>query len=87
MPELALDSAAGSTALRYPFEGAPVPGSAHRVAPGVLWLRLPLPMAGLNHINVWALEDGGGWTLDTGHRQDSRGGPPEGRAAAARAFG
>jgi glyoxylase-like metal-dependent hydrolase (beta-lactamase superfamily II) len=36
------------------------------VAPGVHWLRMPLPMA-LNHINLWALEDGDGWTLvDTG---------------------
>jgi glyoxylase-like metal-dependent hydrolase (beta-lactamase superfamily II) len=37
------------------------------VAPGVLWLRMRLPMAGLTHINVWALADEGGWTLvDTG---------------------
>lgn len=36
------------------------------MAPGVRWLRMRLPMA-LNHINVWALEDGAGWTLvDTG---------------------
>ena len=36
------------------------------VRPGVWWIRLPLPFA-LDHINVWALEDGDGWTLvDTG---------------------
>jgi len=36
------------------------------VAPGVKWQRMPLPFA-LNHINLWALEDGDGWTLvDTG---------------------
>ena len=30
------------------------------------WLRMPLPFA-LDHINLWVLEDGGGWTLvDTG---------------------
>jgi glyoxylase-like metal-dependent hydrolase (beta-lactamase superfamily II) len=30
-----------------------------------------LPMAGLTHINVWALADGGGWTLvDTGMQTD-----------------
>ena len=49
-------------------EGAPppAPGEAVEVAPGVLWLRLPLPMV-LNHINVYALEDGDGWTVvDTG---------------------
>jgi len=67
MRELAVDSAAGAAALRYPFEGVPAPGMAQQVTRGVLWLRMRLPMAGLNHINVWALEDGDGWTLaDTG---------------------
>ena len=52
--------------LIYPLEGAPAPGQAVQVAPGVLWLRTPMPMA-LNHINVWALADGEGWTIiDTG---------------------
>jgi glyoxylase-like metal-dependent hydrolase (beta-lactamase superfamily II) len=36
------------------------------VAEGILWLRLPLPMA-LDHVNVYALADAAGWTLiDTG---------------------
>ncbi len=53
--------------LAYPFTATPAPGEALEVADGVLWMRLPLPMAGLNHINVWALADGAGWTLvDTG---------------------
>lgn len=52
--------------LRYPLRARPEPGQAIQVAPGVHWLRMPLPMA-LNHINLWALEDGDGWTLvDTG---------------------
>lgn len=39
---------------------------AEAVAAGVLRLKLPLPFA-LNHINVWALEDGDGWVIvDTG---------------------
>ncbi|MGC7403085.1 MBL fold metallo-hydrolase [Pandoraea pneumonica] len=34
--------------------------------PGIYWLRMPLPFA-LDHINVWLIEDGEGWTLvDTG---------------------
>ncbi len=54
-------------ALRYPFEAIPEAGEAREVAPGVMWLRMRLPMAGLTHINVWALLDGDGWTLvDTG---------------------
>jgi glyoxylase-like metal-dependent hydrolase (beta-lactamase superfamily II) len=52
--------------IRYPFDTAPDPGSAVEVAPGILWLRLPLPMA-LDHVNVYALRDDDGWTLiDTG---------------------
>jgi len=64
------DSAETPTAregLTYPFAAAPEPGQATEVAPGVRWLRMRLPMAALNHINVWALEDEDGWTLvDTG---------------------
>ena len=49
-----------------PFPEPPRSGEATEVAPGVLWIRLPLPMA-LDHINVYALDDGDGWTLvDTG---------------------
>jgi glyoxylase-like metal-dependent hydrolase (beta-lactamase superfamily II) len=52
--------------IRYPFEDAPAPGAAVEVAPGILWMRLPLPMA-LDHVNVYALKDADGWTLiDTG---------------------
>ena len=40
------------------------------MAEGILWMRLPLPMA-LDHVNVYALDDGDGWTvIDTGF--DSR---------------
>jgi glyoxylase-like metal-dependent hydrolase (beta-lactamase superfamily II) len=53
--------------LTYPIDATPEPGQALEVAPGVRWLRMRLPMPALNHINVWALEDGAGWTLiDTG---------------------
>jgi glyoxylase-like metal-dependent hydrolase (beta-lactamase superfamily II) len=58
--------------LHYPFETEPQvgDGSAVEVAPGVLWLRMPV-FAPLNWINVWALEDGDGWTLvDTGLATD-----------------
>lgn len=52
--------------LRYPFADPPASGEATEVADGVLWMRLPLPMA-LDHVNVYALDDGDGWTLiDTG---------------------
>ena len=52
--------------LWYPFDQAPEPGQRREVAPGVHWLNFPLPFA-LDHINLWLLEDGDGWTLvDTG---------------------
>ena len=52
--------------LSFPFPAPPGEAEAVEVADGVLWLRLPLPMA-LDHVNCWALDDGCGWTLvDTG---------------------
>lgn len=46
-------------------------GGAGEVAPGVLQLRMPLPFA-LDHINLWLLADGDGWTLvDTGIGDDA----------------
>jgi glyoxylase-like metal-dependent hydrolase (beta-lactamase superfamily II) len=55
-----------ATALTPEWTPPPV-GEAVTVADGVLWLRLPLPMAGLDHVNLYALADGDGWTLvDTG---------------------
>ena len=45
----------------------PPPGETVPIAPGVLWLRMPLPFA-LDHINLWLLEDGAGWTIvDAGY--------------------
>jgi glyoxylase-like metal-dependent hydrolase (beta-lactamase superfamily II) len=52
--------------IRYPWDTPPAEGEAIEVAPGVLWLRLPLPMA-LDHVNVYALDEGDSWTIvDTG---------------------
>ena len=48
-------------------ERVPQPGEALPVAPGLWWIRMPLPFA-LDHINLWLLEDGDGWTVvDTGY--------------------
>ena len=52
--------------IRYPWPEPPAAGTATEVAAGILWMRLPLPMA-LDHVNVYALDDGAGWTVvDTG---------------------
>ncbi len=48
--------------LDYPFSGPPAPGATIEVAPGILWLRMPLPFA-LDHINLWLLAEADGYTL------------------------
>jgi len=54
-------------ALHFPVVTLPGAGETVRIAPGVEWLRMPLPFA-LDHINLWLLEDGPGWTIvDTGY--------------------
>lgn len=58
-------------ALRFPFVEPPANGETIEVAPGVLWLRLPLPFR-LDHVNVYLLEESDGWTLfDTGICNDA----------------
>jgi glyoxylase-like metal-dependent hydrolase (beta-lactamase superfamily II) len=43
--------------LAYPFgDTIPAPGTVHDIAPGLRWLRMPLPFA-LDHINLWLLDD------------------------------
>lgn len=58
--------------LQYPFgDTLPETGALLTVAPGVHWLRMTLPFA-LNHINLWLLEDGDGWTvIDCGIASDA----------------
>jgi hypothetical protein len=48
---------AGRNPLQFPFAGPPEPGTAHELAPGVFWVRMPLPFA-LDHINLWVLREG-----------------------------
>lgn len=56
--------------LDHPFPAPPEIATTTEVAPGILWIRMPLPFA-LDHINLWALADGDGWTIvDTGVGND-----------------
>jgi len=62
-------SVAGSSesALRMRWLEPPPPGTTIDVAPGVKWLRMPLPFA-LDHINLWLLAANNGWTaIDCGY--------------------
>ena len=66
--------------VSHPFEERiPQPGEAIEVAPGIWWIRMPLPFA-LDHINLWLLRDGQdgpngkqqGWTIvDCGISNDA----------------
>ena len=50
----------------YEFESKPASGQTMPVADTIHWLRMPLPFD-LDHINLWLLEDDGGWAIvDTG---------------------
>ena len=52
--------------ITYPWDTPPAEGEAITVAEGVLWMRMPLPMA-LDHVNVFAFDEGDSWTvIDTG---------------------
>jgi glyoxylase-like metal-dependent hydrolase (beta-lactamase superfamily II) len=58
-------------ALTFPHPEPPPPGGTKEVAPGILWLRLPLPFL-LDHVNVYLLREEDGWTLiDTGLGDDA----------------
>lgn len=48
--------------LDYPHSAPPGPAQAREIAPGVLWLRMPLPFA-LDHINLWMIADGDGFAI------------------------
>ena len=63
---------AGRAPLTYPFgEETPAVGETMEVAPGIHWVRMPLPFS-LQWINLWLIDDGEkGWTIvDTGMPMD-----------------
>ena len=53
--------------LSFPFDRQmPEVGETMEVAPGIRWIRMPLPFA-LNHVNLWLIAEGAGWcAVDTG---------------------
>jgi len=58
------------SSISYPFPEVPAPATTVEVSPGIHWLSMPLPFA-LDHINLWLVGDGDGWTIvDTGIGND-----------------
>lgn len=65
------DMRADGSAMRLLFPQPPAAGGIREVAPGLLWLRMPMPLR-LNHVNIWLLEESDGWTaIDTGIAGDT----------------
>lgn len=52
--------------LEFPFTAPTPDGELKDVAPGIKWLRMPMPYR-LDHINLYLVRDDAGWTIiDTG---------------------
>ncbi|HEY4341542.1 MAG TPA: MBL fold metallo-hydrolase [Steroidobacteraceae bacterium] len=62
---------AGIDTPHYPDFKVPEPGQMLPLREGLWWLRMPLPIS-LDHINLWLLEEPGGFALvDTGMATDA----------------
>lgn len=74
LPAGAIDAVASNAPTTLTASGplyidvpAPAAGASVRIAPGVHWARIPLPIIDLDHINIWLLEHEAGWVVvDTG---------------------
>ena len=68
-PDESLTSERGDSGRLLDFfvSEPPKSGSVTKITDDIFWLRMPLPMTGLDHINLWILRDGDGWAIvDTG---------------------
>lgn len=57
--------------IEYPLAMRPKDGEALEVKEGLLWVRMPIPIKGLDYINLYLIEDENGWTMvDSGFNSD-----------------
>jgi glyoxylase-like metal-dependent hydrolase (beta-lactamase superfamily II) len=57
--------------FEFPYSAPAPDGELKDVAPGVKWLRMPMPFR-LDHINIYLVRDKGGWLIvDTGLNTDA----------------
>jgi glyoxylase-like metal-dependent hydrolase (beta-lactamase superfamily II) len=62
---------ASDNSPQYVVDQPVAPAVTQEIAPGVHWLRMPLPFPALDHINLWLLDDGDEFAfVDTGFRND-----------------
>ncbi|PHQ72353.1 MAG: MBL fold metallo-hydrolase [Sneathiella sp.] len=57
--------------IEYPLGTRPEDGEVLEVRDGILWVRMPIPIKGLDYINLYLIEDDDGWTMiDSGFNSD-----------------
>ncbi|USG62915.1 MBL fold metallo-hydrolase [Sneathiella marina] len=57
--------------IEYPLAIRPNDGEALEVKEGLLWVRMPIPIKGLDYINLYLIEDENGWTMvDSGFNSE-----------------
>jgi len=49
--------------IEYPLGTRPKDGEVLEVRDGVLWIRMPIPIKGLDYINLYLIEGDDGWTM------------------------
>jgi glyoxylase-like metal-dependent hydrolase (beta-lactamase superfamily II) len=49
--------------IEYPLGIRPSDGEVLEVSEGLLWVRMPIPIPGLDYINLYLIEDDDGWTM------------------------
>ncbi|MBL4907025.1 MAG: MBL fold metallo-hydrolase [Sneathiella sp.] len=49
--------------IEYPLGTRPGDGEVLQVADGIYWVRMPIPIQGLDYINLYLLEEEDGWTI------------------------
>ena len=70
MTAIPASAKAKGESLVFPFPAVPGPGESVEIAPGILWVRMPLPFR-LDHVNLYLIEDGDGFAvLDAGIGDD-----------------
>lgn len=57
--------------IEYPLGTRPENGDVLEVKEGLLWIRMPIPIKGLDYINLYLIEDDDGWTMvDSGFNSE-----------------
>ncbi|WP_373086916.1 MBL fold metallo-hydrolase [Sneathiella sp.] len=57
--------------IEYPLGARPGDGEMLKIRDGLYWVRMPIPIEGLDYINLYLIEDDDGWTIvDSGFKSE-----------------